>query len=205
MPGECGAVYVAIGDRAQEEAEESVASLRRFNDDIPVSVLYVREVLPKPPAALSSDLQWSRWAKTNLNNLIEHWTYVVYIDADTRIRGPVTCGFDLLKDGWDIAITPSTNQGEESMWHIGYEERNCTLGEIGCPESLQLQGGLFFFRKCTRVDRLFECWREEWLRYQDQDQAALLRALYKTPVKIWILGRPWNGGALVNHRFGALR
>lgn len=198
-----GAVYVAIGERAQDEAGRSVESLRRFSD-VSVSVLYVIETLPQPPVALNNDSQWSRWAKTNLNNLID-WTYVVYIDADTRIRGSLMDGFNILRDGWDIVITPSTCQGDDLMWHIGQEECDRTVDEIGYRESLQLQGGLFFFRKCTRVDRLFECWREEWLRYRDQDQAALLRALHRTPAKIWLLGRPWNGGALVGHRFGKLR
>lgn len=204
MSDDCGAVYIAIGERAQEEAKKSVASLQRFND-ISVNILYAIEMLPKSPTTLNDDSQWSRWAKTNLNNLIEHWTYAIYIDADTRVRGSLMDGFNLLKDGWDMIITPSTNQGDDLMWHIDQEERDCTAKEIGCSKSLQLQGGLFFFRKCGRVDRLFECWREEWLRYQDQDQAALLRALHRAPVKIWLLGRPWNGGALVDHRFGALR
>jgi len=47
--------------------------------------------------------------------------------------------------------------------------------------------------------------RAEWLRFRDQDQAALLRALAIAPVRAWLVGHPWNGGALVDHRFGACR
>jgi histidinol-phosphate/aromatic aminotransferase/cobyric acid decarboxylase-like protein len=86
--------------------------------------------------------------------------------------------------------------------HIKNEERELTFSELGTSDLLQLQAGVFFFHKSPAVLELFTAWREQWERFEDQDQAALLRALDKTPVKVWILSYLFNGGELVQHLFG---
>ena len=70
---------------------------------------------------------------------------------------------------------------------------------------LQLQGGMMFWRKNERTRAFFQAWREEWERWKGQDQAALLRALHRTPLKLWLLSNEWNGGSLIEHRYGAAR
>jgi len=70
------------------------------------------------------------------------------------------------------------------------------------PIVVQLQGGVLFWRRNEATTRLFERWRAEWARYRQQDQGALLRALYTEPVRVWLLGRPWNGGNLIEHLCG---
>lgn len=87
------------------------------------------------------------------------------------------------------------------LWHVGAAEKDETLRSWPCAP-LQLQGGVMFFRRSAAVERFFDRWREEWLKHGDQDQAALLRALTRTRLRIWLLGRPWNGGAVVGHLFG---
>jgi len=144
-----------------------------------------------------------RWAKVNLNNL-SPFTHTLYIDADTLVHGDLSAGFDILSDGWDAAIVPSQQQGTELLWHVTEEERQATLDELEY-EPVQLQGGLFFFQKNEPVDRFFTAWRSEWLRWKGQDQGALLRALKDAPIHIWLLGFPWNGGAIVAHRYGRAR
>jgi hypothetical protein len=87
------------------------------------------------------------------------------------------------------------------LWHVGKADKALTLGCWPCWP-LQLQGGVMFFRRSKAVERFFKAWREEWLVYEDQDQGALLRALARARLKVWLLGRPWNGGAVVGHLFG---
>ena len=193
-----GVIYIAYGDRAKREAALSIASLKRHND-LPVTVIN---------EAVFNDSQWktdeqkSRWAKVNLPQLVDY-DRVLYVDADTRIKGDITPGFDLL-DNWDLAIAPSKNQGNALFAHIKNEaEKQETLRELGNWQPLQLQCGLIFLHR-QRCANLFECWRAEYLRYNDKDQAAFLRALNKCPVRIWLLSQDWNGenGTIIQHLFG---
>jgi hypothetical protein len=70
---------------------------------------------------------------------------------------------------------------------------------------LQLGGGVFWFVKNERTARFFDLWREEWKRWQGQDQAALIRALQRAPLKVWCLSKMWNGGDVIAHRWGTAR
>ena len=187
-----GVVYVAIGSQAQIEAKKSIASLKRHND-LPVTIV---DQFDNPGKG-------ARWAKLNINRLVDY-DRVLYLDADTRIHGNITGGFDIL-DNWDLALAPSCNQDTEVFRHIKTGERLQTIRELGYMP-LQLQAGVMFFHR-KRCAKLFETWREEWQRWKDQDQAALLRALAKCPIKIWILGYDWNhrDGQLIEHLFGRCR
>lgn len=193
-----GVVYVVYGNQARHEAEQSIASLLKYND-LPVKVITEYQF---DQDQFKADEQKSRLAKVHLPQLVD-FDKVLYLDADTRIRGDITAGFDLLDD-WDLAIAPSKNQGNDLFRHIKNEvEKEQTLRELGNYWPLQLQCGVIWFNR-VRCTSLFEEWRTEYLRYNDQDQAAFLRALNKCPVKIWLLGRDWNGGKLIEHRFGRI-
>ncbi|MDD5517846.1 MAG: hypothetical protein PHV98_00660 [Candidatus Omnitrophica bacterium] len=198
MSDDRGAVYIAIGNKALKEAEMSAMTLAKY-DDLEVDIISAGAFTN----LFKTNHQISRFVKTSLIDAIE-FDQFVYLDADTRIRGSLMQGFDILDDGWDMAITASDNQDRDWCWHIGEDERNETMMEYGC-QPIQLQAGVMFVKKCETTRKLFEFWREEWLKYKDQDQAALLRALKRAPVKLWILGKDYNGGRLVSHLFGKLR
>jgi len=187
-----GVLYVTYGANAEREAETSIKILKERND-LPVTVI-------NEPYEGMTDEQASRFAKLHLNNL-SPYQMTLYLDADTRPFGNVSAGFDALETGWDIAICPSGQQGKDLLWHVGWSEREHTIGMLGYLP-LQLQAGVMYVRKNGRTDALFEAWREEWSYWRDQDQAAFLRALNKAPVKIWLLGYPFNGGAVIGHLFG---
>jgi hypothetical protein len=140
-----------------------------------------------------------RWAKTNLD-LLSPYRLTCYLDADTRPYGNLSVGFKMLEAGWELVIVPCAKQGADGLWHLTEEERAVTLAETGQP--LMVNSGVMWFRKCGRISRLFRTWREEWLRFRDRDQGALLRALEQRPVKMWLLGHPFNGGSVVAHHFG---
>lgn len=194
-----GVVYVTYGQKAKQEAMESIKSLKQHNN-LPVTITDER-VFPGEKGM--TDSQRARWGKLNIPEIVDY-DNVLYLDADTRIHGDLSTGFSIL-DAWDMAIVPSKNQGADLFAHIPDPvEKQATVEEIGNPWPLQLQAGLFFFRRLECVG-FFSAWRDEYRRYQDQDQAAFLRALHREPIRVWLLGRPFNGGELVEHRFGACR
>ncbi|HML23512.1 MAG TPA: hypothetical protein PKD09_17785 [Aggregatilinea sp.] len=155
------------------------------------------------PAGMTA-VEGSRYLKTGLFD----WTsfeHVAYLDADTVVHQDLQVGFAALDDGFDLALCASRNQGDELLWHVGVDDRRETLAVMGCSEVLQLQAGVFFVARNARTQALFAAWRSEWARFRGQDQGALLRALRRVPVRIWLLGQPFNGGAVIAHHFGELR
>jgi hypothetical protein len=181
-------------------AAQSIQSLHQFHD-WPVVVIGDQvdgaKHIPFPRVDAGG-----RWAKLNLTNL-SPFEYTLYIDADTLVRGDLSAGFDILSDGWDAAIVPSQQQGPELLWHVTVEERQATLNELEY-EPLQLQGGMMFYQNNEAMSRFFSAWRFEWLRWRGADQGALLRALAQCPLRLWLLGYPWNSGVgtIVSHHFG---
>lgn len=193
-----GIICLAIGEVAYHEYILCKAAIQAHNPELPITVID-----SLPGSADMTNQQASRWAKVNLDRL-SPYDLTLYLDADTRPCEDLSIGFDMLEDGCDLVIAPSENQGDECLWHVGERERAATFDYLGYVP-LQLQAGVFYFRKSPEVARLFAAWRDEWQRYKDQDQAALLRALRCCPVRINLLGRPWNGGEVVRHFYGRCR
>lgn len=190
-----GVVFVVYGQRAKDEFSHAKRSLDESGNTYPIQTIIGDFGAVNKPA--------SRRSKTSLFDL-SGFDNFVYLDADTRPREGVKTIFDILADGWDLVITPSSNQSGDTFWHIGEKERDATYLEIGLYP-VQLQCGVFGIAKNERTKRLFEAWYAEWLRYSGEDQAAFIRALYACPVKVWLMGYPWNGGAAIGHNWGALR
>jgi len=199
-----GVVYVAYGQGALREAKASIASLRKVHA-WPISVVS-DERIPGTNyisrAKRHDALSPGRWAKTNLD-LLSPYEPTLFLDADTRVFGKLDIGFDLLGRGWELVMIPSVSQGEQSLHHLSEVDRLATRLEV--PEALQLNTGVMWFRKTEAVRAFFASWRDEWRRFKDKDQGALLRALVNNPVALCLLGRPYNGGAIVQHRFGACK
>lgn len=190
-----GVCLIAYGEKAEREAQRCIESLKRFHD-WPTKIMDCMQA-----GSTYTDVQRSRWAKVTL----DQWSpfdETLYLDADTRAQGDLSAGFEMLCDGFDMAITHSQQQHDQNMWHVAPDEREYTYLLYQCADVLQLQGGVFWFRKGEAVTRFFEAWRVEWLRWRQFDQAALLRALLAAPIKLHLLGRPFNGGAVVAHNHG---
>lgn len=197
-----GVVYVAYGDNAKAECRASIEALTK-NNKLPVAIISdgpvwdcARGVVFDRPGA------GARWAKLNIPCLVDYDT-VVYLDADTRPHGDLEPLIEIAQD-WEMVISPSENQGTNALQHIKAKEREKTLQEINNLFPLQAQCGVMVFNR-LRCLKLFEAWREEWQRYKQQDQAAFLRALYREPVRVWLVGRDWNNGEMIQHLFGRAR
>ena len=188
-----GAVFTAYGEKAIFCANRAKEALHRTDPDLPVQIMnnHYHDL---------TDVQCSRLAKVSLLNW-SPFEQTAYLDADTIPYQSIAVGFEILADGFDLVITPSNNQGDELLWHVGQDDKAETLNTTQ-SEPLQLQAGVFWVARNARTKKLFAAWRVEWEKYQNQDQGAFLRALYANPVKVWLLGRAYNGGACIAHRFG---
>jgi hypothetical protein len=195
-----GFCYIVYGENAEDAATQSVATLRKHNS----KQVHIIGDRPLPGCTFSKFEGWGtvgRLAKINLDRLTP-FENTCYLDADTIIHSRLAVGFSILNDGWDMVICPSANQGEHWLRHVGEEESLATLIQLR-ERFLQLQAGVIWFN-AARCKKFFQLWRLEWNRWQDQDQAALLRALYEAPIKIWLLGNPWSNGEMVRHLHGKL-
>jgi hypothetical protein len=206
-----GVAYIAFGDKARVAMQESWATVGKLQLGLPVTMMTGGGELSTAinlaiPVHEKDNAGLSRWAKVTLD-LWTPFQRTLYLDADTKVLSPdFTAGFELLYNGWEMVMCMSDHQGKEAMWHIGEEEREATLDEIGFTP-IQLQCGVMWFDQTPAVKQFFEAWRREWLRWRGQDQAAFLRALHTNPVKLAVLGKPFNSGegTVIKHEFGRLR
>jgi hypothetical protein len=191
-----GVLYIAYGQAARVEACKSI---RTLGD----SYRYlIHEVHDRDRDASTQ----AHLSKTNAYEL-SPFEYTLLLDADTRVRDPkaLSLGFKMLKDGWDIVMCPSwPSRPSQVLWHLTEAEKEYTLSMLGLRAKLMLNTGVLFFSRNDRVERLFNLWTEEWLRFKDKDQGAFLRALSRQTVKLFLLGEAFNssGGAVVDHLFG---
>jgi len=63
---------------------------------------------------------------------------------------------------------------------------------LGTGDLVQLNGGVFGFRRNELTQNLFNGWHKEWDKFGKRDQAALDRVLYNSPVRLYTLGVEWN-------------
>lgn len=203
--GRCGALYVAFGEAARREAAGSIKGL----PELPVAVIGDEPLIGNDMTFINfigDPGPGARRAKLSVAEL-SPFKFTLYLDADTRPRGDVTLGFGILIDGWHLVMAHSTRQGYDVLGNVAVGERVATFNTLACPEPLGLQAGVIFFRQCQRVRDFFAAWLEEWEQNRGEDQAALLRALARVPLRVWLLGLPWNseGGEVISHLFGRVR
>jgi len=203
-----GIVYVAYGERARLALRQAVKSAHD-NTDLPITVIGDHDPHINGVAFARFDSEKTgRWAKLNLDTL-SPYPYTLYLDADTCIVSrDIARGFSAIAAGYDIAIAPSENQASDFLSHSTLTDRDRTRVALSNPDPLQLQAGMMFFARNDNTAALFEEWRNEWKAAGGgQDQGALLRALDKAPVKLWLLSLDWNSrhGTIVEHHFGEAR
>ncbi len=197
-----GALLVAYGEPALCEAREAVKSLLAHN---PLPVRVVTDSPAKLPGVETIDFPDSdpgaRLAKLSID-LLSPFNQTLYIDADTRVRGDLSAGFQMLDDGWEMVISHSKRQGIDVLGNLTTIDRGATFDALGVRDVLGLQAGVFFWRNCEATRALFAAWRAEWAKFKRHDQGALLRALQVAPARVWLVGRAYSNGVLVEHRFG---
>lgn len=195
-----GVYYVAYGDNARECFKHALTSVRKYLNDIPVCLV------SDTPIEIDLDYQFieypdndigARGNKTLIYELApKEWEYILYLDADTEvISKDVMLYFKLLQDGFDtvFCINPTSYALVSDMLRPDNQDEIIDLIErLGTGELLQLNGGVFSFRRNETTEKLFNGWHTEWLKYGKRDQAALDRVLYSLKVKLYVLGVEFN-------------
>jgi len=202
-----GVYYVAYGDNARREAQQSILSLRRATD-LPVAVVSDKPLGVEDVFVEREDERWDPGAREAKLKMLYYSPFeqTLYLDADTRPRVNVMSGFEALDDGWDMVLCPSKNQeGKDWLWHLDPDARMQVWGWYGF-EAVVFQAGVMWVANNDRTTILFDAWRMIWRSYKmKMDQGALMMAMTVDPVKLWLFGHPWNGGALIAHHFGQAR
>lgn len=190
-------VYVAYGTQARECAQRAMVSLRDQMPGLPVCLVSDAKIGLEDVFIEHADTDiGARSVKTKINELVpEKYQYILYLDADTEVVQPIGFIFDLLADGWEFVICINPAQyalAREMRRPDNLDEIEETFALLGTDEILQYNGGVFAFRRNERTALLMSEWHREWDRYGKRDQAALDRALYTNPVRVYTLGNEWN-------------
>jgi glycosyltransferase involved in cell wall biosynthesis len=195
--GQRGAFWVAYGEPARKCAMGSISTFRQHNKGIQTALagespLGVEDTFIDYPDV---DIG-GRDAKTMIFDLAPaEWEYIAYFDADTEFIADVSVLYQFVMDGFDMVICKNPDKyhiASKMVRSDNKDECEYTFNQLGTSELIQLNGGVFVFQRNARTARFFRAWHEEWERWGKRDQAALLRALFKNPLKLYVLGNEFN-------------
>lgn len=190
--------YTAYGEPALECVTRAIISAKKYLPQIPVVLASNKSGYGEDVFVYHDDTDiGARSVKTQIYELApKEFEYVLYLDADTEVvSSDVKVLFDFLEDGWAfvICINPAQYVLTREMARPDNKEEMDKLFELhGTDEMLQLNGGVFAFRRNERTEKLMNDWYNEWNIYGKRDQAALDRTLFNHPVKMYVLGNEWN-------------
>ena len=191
-----GIGVVAYGKPALDCASRLIKSIRDFMPNCPVALISNKSLGPEDYFVKYPDLDiGGRTAKTNIINLIpEHWKYGLYLDADIEIIADISFIFKALESGWDMVTTKDVDLFHTAERYLSRftNEKILSLPIVKTDKVLSLAGGVIGFNKNDKVKNLFNNWYIEWKKLAHKDQGALLRAYFKSPVKLLVLGIEWN-------------
>ncbi len=193
-----GVYYVAYGDPARQCAERAIASFKAFMPGIAVALVSDRPLNAGEDVFIQHEDEdiGARSTKTRIYDLApQAWELVLYLDADTEVVADISFLFETLVDGWEAfyCINPAQYVLSREMSRPdNQDECRETFKLMGSDEMLQLNGGVFGFRRCDRTAAFFRAWHDEWARYGKRDQAALDRVLYTQPLRLYVLGNEFN-------------
>jgi len=144
----------------------------------------------------------ARSQKTHIWDLApKEWTYILYTDVDMLCVGRLDTFFEPLEDGWDMVVTvsPPPDKGHpydptvRGAQRAKYKDENAfTNGVLGSGQFLQFAGGAWAIRRSPRTESWCRIFHQEWKRYGHTDQQAMMRAFWRQPLRVWVLGYHWN-------------
>lgn len=188
-----GALYVAYGDRAREQARESMDSLHGVAPELPVAVVSDEPLEGADHQVLHVEMdRGARAQKTRMYSL-SPFERTLFLDADTRVLLDPQPGFGLL-EATDVVLSqdPVRIFARQTWPHLNRQEMRATKEATSGGEHLYYNSGVIFFRRSERARALFQGWHQEWTRWGAHDQMALLRALHANPVRMAVVREQWN-------------
>jgi len=197
IPENCGVYYVAYGEPARRCAQVAIESWKEHMPSVPVALASDRPLGPEDIFIEHPDVDvGGRITKLKVYDLAPpEWDYVLYLDADTEIVADVRYLFQLVADGWDMAICKDSGQYASATAMVRPDNKpevEATWEMMGSRHTMQFNGGVFVFQRNERTRAFFEAWQAEWDRWGMRDQAALLRAMWSNPLRLFVLGSQWN-------------
>jgi len=192
-----GIYIVAYGDHARGCAEALMDTICQEMPGTPIAVASDKRVGSEDVLVRSKQRDnGARWQKTKIWDLAPaEWEQIIYLDADILLAKSLQPMWDILDAGWDMAMTvtakesPTIGHGQRRNFPKENRETAILLGSTAYP---QLAGGVWGFQRNERTHAFFAAWHKEWLRYGARDQQAMDRALYASPVSVWVLGQEFN-------------
>lgn len=195
--GTRGIYCVAFGQPARESALRLMESAKRHMPDIPICLCAASAIGPEDVLVQQPDSDvGGRRAKLKAYELAPaEWASVLYLDADTEVVAPIYQYWQWIESGWEFVIC--TDLPPQQTLHSiprRYQsaEANATLEVVRTWEALQLNGGVWACARNQRVGAFMARWWQEWERWAQRDQGALIRTLYSHPLKTFVLGNEWN-------------
>jgi hypothetical protein len=186
-----GVIYVATGAKYAAEAARSLATLRRHEPDLPVTLF--TDVAGEHPAFTSvvrveNHRTDPRKVFHSKVEYIAHSPYehTLLLDTDTHICGTLRQVFNIL-DRFEFAAALAPIRSPGRLRGV----------PLLVPDSFgQLNSGVLLFRKCARVDAMFADWLRRYEAHDFPkyfgDQEALREALWFSDLQLCILSPEWN-------------
>lgn len=196
--GNRGIYMVAFGKPARDAAKLAIRSIRANLPNVPVALVSDKKLGPEHILIKQPDKDiGGRIAKLKVYDLApKEWEAVLYLDADVEVQHADAYEyFRWLAQGWEYIICKDAHLKETLA---DFERSNNktefyeTIEKAGTAESLQINGGVWGFRRCPIMRRFFARWYDEWAKYKGRDQGALIRAMYTEPMRVLWLGNEWN-------------
>jgi len=202
-----GVVYVAFG---HEYAKVAVASARAFvkHCDLPVHVIcnidYSAYEWPENTTFEQLDLpdESNRHIRVTMYDRTP-FDRTLMLDADCLVMSDkVILPLDYLDrfDMCTMAYRPLSDYKDAPQWQA-------VRDVLQCNNSYVMAGGVIYFKKSYRVQRMFRLWEKIWVENgSGRDMPALLEAIWKSDIRFWPLSAHdgWMGirDGFIRHEVG---
>jgi hypothetical protein len=196
--GEYGIYCVAFGKPARLCAKHLVNTIHANMPGVPVAVVSDKALGNEDvPIQFPDKDIGGRIAKLSVYDLApKEWKAILYLDVDIEItKDDPRVYFDWLADGWEFVICKDAHLKDtmkDFQRRNNTEEYTQTINQLGTTEALQINGGVWGFRRCRRTRAFFKRWLAEWNVHRQRDQGAFMRALYTDPLRVLWLCNEWN-------------
>jgi predicted O-methyltransferase YrrM len=189
-----GVLYVAYGEKAVENVENSIETLAERISAKPIAVITDAKAVKGADILIRHvDLDpGARNIKTRIYSLSPFYK-TFYLDADTEVWDDPQHGFDLLEKV-DLVMGQDTVKifNRNHHPHMVKEEMTKSKQETGGGEYCYYNTGVMFFTRNDRMKKLMQAWHQEWKRWERQDQPAFFRSMFNNPVRIAAMRQAWN-------------
>lgn len=174
-----GFVYVATGEGYRCEALKSATSLKHSQPTARICLVTDQPLAENP---LFDDVVVIKQEEVSFSPIDKTFAVqcpyerAVFLDTDTCVVGELNELFDIL-NGFELALLPETKRGWDYV-----------LPNVPKPFA-EFNTGVIVFRNNTRVNSLFEQWRQAYRELKENpglinDQPSLRKVLFNSDIRV---------------------